>query len=99
MTVEAHITPAVLRWARVEKRGYALHEVELVTTIPAANVEAFEQGERLPTMDEARTLADCYGISVALLFMPKPPTHEEVTCHHCGGSGVLDMPIGIKVRR
>jgi len=69
---EAHLTPAVLRWAR-ESIGYDLENAakKIGTTID--KLAQAEVGAAYLTLRQAEKAADVYQQPLALLFSPEPP--------------------------
>jgi len=65
--------PAVLQWARRES-GYDLDRVAKRLKVKPARVEAWEQGERVPTPRQLQNLARFYHRPLGLFFRPKPPS-------------------------
>ena len=68
------INPAMLRWAR-EHAGYAsISDVARRVNLPAAEIAAWEAGEKAPTWEQFQHLArDLYHRPTALFFFPEPP--------------------------
>jgi len=71
----AHVTPAVLRWAR-ESLGYSLDEAASRIKVPAVKLEAAERGDGLLTLRQAEKAARVYDRPLAALFLPGPPAEE-----------------------
>jgi Zn-dependent peptidase ImmA (M78 family) len=69
---DAHVSPDVLRWARLSAR---LDETAAAKKVAASveRLESWESGELCPTVRQARTLANAYRIPFAALFLPQPP--------------------------
>ena len=70
------LNPDVLRWAR-EWSGHSLEEAAKRVGKSAGQVEAWELGDTLPTVRQARLLADFYGRAFLEFFLPAPPELSE----------------------
>lgn len=66
------IQPAVLSWARSES-GYALERVASRLQVKPEKVEAWERGERTPTLRQVQELARFFHRPLNLFFLPSPP--------------------------
>ena len=75
MTTDSPVkpNPAVLQWARTES-GYGLERVAKRLAVKPERVEAWEQGERIPTARQLNNLARFYHRPLGLFFRPKPPS-------------------------
>ncbi|NPV60014.1 MAG: ImmA/IrrE family metallo-endopeptidase [Actinobacteria bacterium] len=71
-SVEALVTPSVLKWAR-EKSGYDLQTASKKIGRPVSDIEAWESGEKRPTLAQARKAAEVYKYSLAVFYLPEPP--------------------------
>lgn len=74
--LEALVKPALLEWAR---RSSNLEPVAAARKIkvPDDRVQAWEAGEVAPTIAELRRAAGVYNRSLAVFFLPAPPTDFE----------------------
>jgi Zn-dependent peptidase ImmA (M78 family) len=70
---EAHVTPAVLRWARVSI-GYDLEQASKKIGTTVGRLAQAEAGEAYLTLRQAEKAADAFQQPLALLFSPEPPT-------------------------
>ncbi len=71
-SVEALITPAVMKWAR-ESMGLRLDEAAKKIGRPVEDVEGWEDGSRRPTMAQLRKASEVYKRPMAVFYLPKPP--------------------------
>ena len=77
-SVNAPVTPSVLKWAR-EETGYSTNDVVTKLkrkTVQIATVEAWETGESQPTYTILKDLAKMYKRPIVLFFYPEPPPEE-----------------------
>ncbi len=66
------INPSVLKWARNES-GYAVDRVATRLHVKPERVEAWERGERPPTMRQIQELARFLHRPLNVFFLPSPP--------------------------
>ncbi len=66
------IQPSVLTWARSES-GYAVDRVASRLQVKPERVEAWERGERMPTLRQVQELARFFHRPLNLFFLPSPP--------------------------
>lgn len=71
-TPAAHVTPAVLRWAR-ESAGLTAAALAEALGQPEARVVAWESGEEQPSMAQLRDMASRLKRPTATFFLPQPP--------------------------
>lgn len=64
--------PSVLHWARQES-GYAVERVAKRLAVKPERIEAWEQGERVPTPRQLQNLARFYHRPLGIFFRAKPP--------------------------
>lgn len=74
-TSYAHVTPAVLRWAR-ESTGYSIEDAASKIGVSWSELEAAEEGYDLLTLRQAEKAAAAYERPLAALFLPSPPREE-----------------------
>src|SRR5215211_7313100 len=67
---------AVLRWAR-ERASLSLDEAARKVAKTPDDIEAWEQGHRVPTVRQARLLAGAYGRPFLEFFLDEPPQIPE----------------------
>lgn len=67
---------AIFRWAR-ERRQMAVEEAAKRIGTTPDKLDAWERGDAVPTVRQARILADVYGRSFLELFRPEPPPLQE----------------------
>lgn len=70
---EALITPSVLKWAREGARLTTKQAAERIGQ-PVEEIEAWEKGEKYPSMAQARKASETYRRSLAVFYLPEPPT-------------------------
>lgn len=70
--VSVPIQPSVLTWARAES-GYAIERVATRLQVKKEKVEAWERGERKPTLRQVQELARFFHRPLNVFFMPSPP--------------------------
>ncbi len=75
-TEERWLNPAVLKWAR-EWRGRTLEEAAEKAKKSVRDIEAWERGEKTPTVKQARNLAAFYDRPFLELLLPEPPELPE----------------------
>lgn len=71
-TLPIPINPTVLEWARRES-GYAVDRVADRLKVKAERVEAWERGERPPTLRQVQELARFFHRPLNVFFLPAPP--------------------------
>lgn len=69
---EALVTPSVLRWAR-QKARLSAEEAASRIGRSAEDIEAWERGEKRPSMAQARRASEAYKRSLAVFYLPEPP--------------------------
>ncbi|MBR0092476.1 MAG: ImmA/IrrE family metallo-endopeptidase [Lachnospiraceae bacterium] len=73
----AYINSQMLVWARAETPFKTTLDVaENVSGISADKLTSWENGEELPSINEAKKLAQAYRIPLAAFFMKTPPEHK-----------------------
>lgn len=70
--IKATVTPAVLRWAR-ERSRISLAVAAKRAAVAEDSLESWEKGESLPTLNQARKLANLYKRPLAIFYLPEPP--------------------------
>lgn len=71
-TKERWLNPVVLKWAR-EWRGRTLEEAAEKANKDVQVIEAWERGDKTPTVNQARSLAAFYDRPFLELLLPEPP--------------------------
>ncbi|MGI8602966.1 MAG: ImmA/IrrE family metallo-endopeptidase [Verrucomicrobiales bacterium] len=71
-TLPVPINPSVLEWARQES-GYAVDRVARRLQVEPERVEAWERGERPPTLRQVQELARFFHRPLNVFFLPSPP--------------------------
>ena len=72
MDVKASITPEVIKWAR-ESAGLSPEDVAKKIGRPVDDINAWESGDRKPTIPQARNASRVYKRPLAVFFLPHPP--------------------------
>lgn len=68
----AYITPEVIAWAR--KLDYiTIDDAAKAVTVKRDKIVAWEQGESLPSINQAKKLAKKYRVPFVYFFLPSPP--------------------------
>ena len=92
-TPNAPVTPAVLRWARLAA-GVSRDDLARRAGVTAGRVEAWENGDELPSLAKLRAVADGLRLPVAFFFTPEPPERApERPPDFRGGTGTLSAPL------
>src|ERR1035441_7051116 len=66
------VNPSLLAWAR-EESGYATDRIAKRLQVKEERVEAWEKGERQPTLRQVEELARFFHRPLSVFFMPRPP--------------------------
>lgn len=72
-SVPALVEPAVLKWAR-NSRGLTVEEAAQKFKQEPQTIEAWECGEKAPTVAQLRCAAKFYARPLAVFYLPEPPT-------------------------
>jgi Zn-dependent peptidase ImmA (M78 family) len=72
-SIQALINPPLLVWAR-EQSGYAPDSVANRMKIKPEKLQAWEQGDGVPTVRQVEKLAKIYQRPFGLFFLPQPPS-------------------------
>jgi Zn-dependent peptidase ImmA (M78 family) len=75
-SIEALITPSVMRWAR-ENAQYDIRLASLKIGRPEEDIIAWENGKKLPTLAQARKASKVYDRPLAFFYLPNPPEPEQ----------------------
>ncbi len=75
------IKPAVLEWARNES-GYSVERVAGRLHIKPERVEAWERGERPPTLRQVQELARFFHRPLNVFFLPSPPQVQPLAAEY-----------------
>jgi len=73
MADKAPITPKILAWAR-ESARISVEDAAKKAGVKKERIVEWEKGESLPTIRQAKLLAEAYKRSFALFFLPEIPT-------------------------
>lgn len=80
--------PEVLIWARKES-GYPIDRVAKRLNVKTERIEAWENGERIPTARQLENLAHFYHRPLGLFFLAKPPVLAPLAAEYRRLAGVL----------
>jgi Zn-dependent peptidase ImmA (M78 family) len=69
---EALITPSVLKWAR-ERAKLSIKQAAEKLGQEMEEIEAWERGEKYPSIAQARRASEAYRRSLAVFYLPEPP--------------------------
>jgi len=72
MAERANITPKVLKWAR-ETAKISVPDAAAKVSVKEEKIEEWEIGKSMPTIRQAKILANAYQRSFAILFLPEIP--------------------------
>ncbi len=87
----AHISPAILQWARKRARMTVAKLAERAN-VSVDRVNEWERGDRRPTFRQARHLAGALHIPFGYLFLSEPPTEQLQLPDFRRVSAVTDEP-------
>jgi Zn-dependent peptidase ImmA (M78 family)/transcriptional regulator with XRE-family HTH domain len=73
VTIPAEVNPTLLVWAR-EESGYPAETVAKRLGVKLDRLEAWERGERKPTVRQTQELARYYHRPFGVFFLPQPPS-------------------------
>ena len=76
MRKEVPVNERILVWAR-EKAGFAVEDVARYIDVSAEKIAAWESGNKLPTMNQLRTIAKFYHRPLITFFMSSPPIEKS----------------------
>ncbi len=75
--VEALVEPSLLVWARRSAGFVTTEAAAKKARVKTEQLEAWEQGESRPTVNQLRTLAGIYKRPLAVFYLPAPPQDFE----------------------
>ncbi len=73
-SVQALITPEVLKWAREEHIRLNLSDAAKKIKVKPEQLERWENGNAQPTIRQLKDIAKCYNIHITVFYLPEPPT-------------------------
>jgi Zn-dependent peptidase ImmA (M78 family)/DNA-binding XRE family transcriptional regulator len=79
--IPANVTPSLLSWARRES-GLSAETVARRVAVNVARIEAWEQGERKPSVRQVMKLARVYRRPFGLFFLAQPPAVEPLAAEY-----------------
>lgn len=77
MTEKAHITPSVLRWARL-KAMISRKNAAKRTRVSVERYDTWENGINFPTIRQAKILAKYFEKPLSVFFLPKIPKKNRI---------------------
>jgi Zn-dependent peptidase ImmA (M78 family)/transcriptional regulator with XRE-family HTH domain len=77
LATAAYVNPAMLKWSR-ERAGFDIFSAAGKLKIEAGRLEKWEIGSDLPSISQARKLAETYKRPFAAFFLPSPPSEFSV---------------------
>jgi Zn-dependent peptidase ImmA (M78 family)/transcriptional regulator with XRE-family HTH domain len=87
-TLPVPINPSVLEWARKES-GYGVDRVAERLQVKPERVEAWERGERPPTLRQVQELARFFHRPLNVFFLPSPPQVPPLAAEYRRLPGVI----------
>lgn len=75
------VNPRVLQWARVES-GWPAERVAKRLQVKVERVNAWEQGERQPTLRQVEALSRFLHRPLSVFFLPKPPELQPLAAEY-----------------
>jgi hypothetical protein len=69
---EALVTPAVMRWAH-ERARLSPEDASKQRRLSVEELEAWENGEKHPSIAQARKASEAYACSLATFYLPEAP--------------------------
>src|ERR1700730_2936392 len=76
-STEAEVEPAILAWAR-SNAGLSIEEAAHSLQTKPERVQAWEEGERHPSMAQLRKMAAAYKRLLSDFFLPAPPQDDPI---------------------
>ena len=87
VAIAAEVNPTLLVWAR-EQSGYPPEIVAKRLGVKLERLEAWERGERKPTVRQTQELARYYHRPFGVFFLPQPPSVPPLAAEYRRLSGV-----------
>jgi len=72
LATDAYVNPAMLKWFR-ERAGFDIFSAAGKLKIDVNRLEKWEVGSELPSIPQARKLAETYKRPLAVFFLDSPP--------------------------
>jgi Zn-dependent peptidase ImmA (M78 family)/transcriptional regulator with XRE-family HTH domain len=94
---EVYVELKVLVWAR-ESMGRNIEEVANRLHVSNDLVKRWESGEKKPTLNQLKKLADYYRRPIAVFFLPKPPKEHSLPKDFRTLPGETKVPLSPKIR-
>ena len=83
LAIPAEVNPTLLVWAR-EQSGYPAEIVAKRLGVKLDRLEAWERGERKPTVRQTQELAKYYHRPFGVFFLPQPPSIPPLAADTAG---------------
>ena len=74
-TVEALITPEVLKWVRERRIRLSIEYAAEKLNVKPARLRAWETGTEKPTFAQLKKIAKLYKTHISVFYLPEPPTN------------------------
>ncbi len=81
-SVEALITPEVLKWARERRIRLSIEYAAEKLNVTPARLEAWEAGTERPTFAQLKKIANRYKTHISVFYLPEPPTDFKLLTDH-----------------
>ena len=91
-SVQALITPEVLKWAREEYIRLELPEAANLIKVSQEKLEKWESGDEQPTIRQLKDIAKKYNLHITIFYLSEPPKGFPMLVDHrvLGGSKSID---------
>src|SRR2546425_12978582 len=96
-TIEVNVSPSVLRWLR-ESAGLAVEDVARRLGTSEAAVEAWESGNRRPTLRTLEELSVFLKRPLAVFLLPQRPSEPPLPTDFRSVPGKEKLPMGRATR-
>ena len=81
-SVEALITPEVLKWARERRIRLSIEYAAEKLNVKLERLEAWEAGREKPTFAQLKKIANLYKTHISVFYLPEPPTDFKLLTDH-----------------
>ena len=81
-SVEALITPEVLKWARERRIRLSIEYAAEKLNVKPARLEAWEAGAEKPTFAQLKRIAKLYKTHLSIFYLSEPPTDFRPLADH-----------------
>ncbi len=86
-SVEALITPEVLKWARERRIRLSIEYAAEKLKVESEQLEAWEDGAEKPTFAQLKKIANLYKTHLSIFYLPEPPASFGYPIDHRRFSG------------